>query len=254
MLRTLVASRIDYYIGTLSLLVLQVSSLVFILIAFSRKSSLAGYSKDEVMLFFAVAFTVQALVHCFTEGLWLVGPKYVLKGELDYLMVRPMSPLLQIVMGHLHSSGIINLALGVGMIAHSLRGAVADPSAGHYLLVAYYVVVGFIIQFSLILMIASLSFLHGKVTAIVSLFMALQQFLAYPLDLFPQLVIVVFTFVLPLAFSSYFPVLELIGRSHDRVSGSVPFAIQLSVVGAGLFLASLTVWSKGVSRYQSPQG
>lgn len=251
MLRTLVASRIDYYLGTVSMLLVQASSLAFLFIAFSRREHLAGYTRDEALLFFAVAFAVQGLTDCFCEGLWLVGPRYVVGGELDYLLVRPVSPLAQIVMANMHSSGVVPFLLGVALIMHAHGRVAPDATALERIALFYQVFVGFLIQFAIILALTSLSFLYGRVTALIAMLATLRQFFAYPLDIFPRAVLLVFTLVIPLAFASYFPVLEALRPGGGR---ALAFSLEVTALALVALAAALHCWNRGVMRYQSAQG
>jgi len=254
LLKSLVASRIDYYVGTLSLLILQASSLVFLFIAFSRRNELAGYTRDEALLFFAVAFTIQAIVQCTCEGLWLLGPKYVVQGDLDHVLTRPVPPLLLITMAHLHGSGLIHALFGAGLIAHTLNRVAPEASLASWGLIVYAVIAGSLIQFSLILAISSLSFLHGKVISLLAILQTLQQFLSYPLDIFPRLVVLVLTFVVPIAYTSYYPVLSLIRLSSDPSPVILAFIVELTGVTILCLAVSWSTWRWGLSHYQSASG
>ncbi len=55
----------------------------------------------------------------------------------------------------------------------------------------------------------------------------------------------------PLAFASYFPVLEALG---PRGGGALAFSFEATAVALVTLAAALHCWNRGVMRYQSAQG
>lgn len=251
--RSLVASRFDYYLGTAAMLVLQGVTLLLLHIAYARRVTLAGFSRDEATLIFGLSFTAQALTHIVAEGLWLLGPRYVEQGNLDYLLLRPVGALFQLVLGHLHSSGVVNLGLGLWLILRSLdRIGGLTPATLPFL--AWFIAAGFAINLALVLALASLAFRHGRVNSLIALFTTLHRFLAYPLEIFPAFVFAGLTFVVPLAFTSYFPALSLLDAARGDHTRAWRFALDLGAVAVLALAGGLLAWRRGLAAYRSPGG
>lgn len=75
----------------------------------------------------------------------------------------------------------------------------------------------------------------------------------YPLSILPGLVQGLFTFLLPLAFVAYFPVLVLLGIAPERGLMSV-LAHWSPAVGFVLFFLAHRVWTWSLRHYQSVGG
>ena len=202
------------------------------------------------MLFFGMAFSIQALIHCFCEGLWLVGPRYILQGNMDYHLIRPFSALFLILMGHMHSSGLINLGFGIFFLRIAL--GILDISVGWYggLILAAHMFFGFLISFSFLLVLASLAFYLQRVTSLLRVFLSFQQLLTYPLDLFPSFFLMIFTFVLPASFVSFFPLIHFL----DPASSPGGFFLPQATVASGSLALGLVCWNKGLRGYQGSAG
>jgi len=75
----------------------------------------------------------------------------------------------------------------------------------------------------------------------------------YPLSILPALLRGVFTFVLPVAFVAYLPVLVLLGKASAHGAGY--WLAHLSpAVGLLLFLLAKRLWNWNLNHYQSAGG
>lgn len=76
-----------------------------------------------------------------------------------------------------------------------------------------------------------------------------RQLISYPMDIYGGMLRKTFTYLIPAAFLSYFPVLHLLGRPlPDGLPGWVAYLSP--VVGPIMLALAFTFWKVGVSHYQ----
>jgi len=77
-----------------------------------------------------------------------------------------------------------------------------------------------------------------------------QFMTSYPMHIYQQWLVSLFTFVIPLAFINYYPSLFLLDK-RDPLGLPAWTSFLSPVVALAAFVASLTVWRAGVRHYQS---
>jgi ABC-2 type transport system permease protein len=143
------------------------------------------------------------------------------------------------------------VACGLAILAIAARTAQVPITPGNAAVAAGAVLGGALIWFSLMWMVATLSFWRtrtGKLQDIVQ--SGGRELVTYPLGIYPSGVRLLLNFVLPLALITYYPAQRLLGRSPD--AALVPL-LSLAALPAGLFLLLLAAlfWRKGLQHYQS---
>jgi hypothetical protein len=83
--------------ATLSPVVYTLSFLLFISVVFQNVSSIAGYSKDEMLFLFFVGQLSFYSFSFWSEG-GVIIEKYVNNGNLDYILTRPVSSIFFVTM------------------------------------------------------------------------------------------------------------------------------------------------------------
>ena len=75
------------------------------------------------MLFiWGLAETCTGLYFVLFQGLWVANQRYVIQGDLDRVMLRPLNPYLQILLDNLKPEDIGVTILGGAMMAYALQG------------------------------------------------------------------------------------------------------------------------------------
>lgn len=74
--------------------------------------------------------------------------------------------------------------------------------------------------------------------------------MSYPMHIFPRAIRLLFTFVVPAIFLSYFPMTYILNKPYAlNAPGFVPFLAPW--IAVGLFWLSLRFWHFGIKNYQS---
>ena len=245
-LRTSLEYEADFWIGIVGVALTHGSGFVFIWAIFQRVPAVDGWSLWQIAFLYALSVIPRGLVELLCDGQWTLR-RMVNRGEFDRLLVRPISPALQVItqISSIHGLGSVllggtillraiselDLAWGVwqsGFLALTLLGSVVLLGSVNF---------------------ASncIAFWDGSANSAFP-FLAQQalEFAKFPISLYGQLLRLLLTWVLPFAFMSYYPGLVLLGRSEQArwLGYGAPLA------GLVMALLAAVVWRRGLLRYQ----
>jgi ABC-2 type transport system permease protein len=236
----------DFWIGMLGSAALHGAGVIFIAAFFSQIPEVDGWNAWEVGLLYSLALIPRGFCELFCDGPWMLRTS-VNRGEFDRLLVRPVSPALQMACSivSLHGFGQLGLGLTVFFVANTQLNI--DWSAGK---------IGFLLMILLssVVMLAAINFLVNLIgfwepsaqSAIPTFGAMLIDVAKFPLTVFPPVLQGLIVVVLPYAFITWFPALVLLDRPSDwKWLGYLAPLATLWMVVVTSFL-----WRRGINRYQ----
>jgi ABC-2 type transport system permease protein len=244
--KTRLAYRGDVLAGLLSATLLSVVGPVFLVTLFANVPHLHGWTGPEVLFVWGFADTVAGLFYVVFAGLYDLNRRYILGGELDRLLVRPVDAYTQLLIDNLAFEELPVVLLGALIMAMATRWGLVLPEPWRLLLLPVWLVGSLATLGGIVTAVSSLGFhLHHRGTA-VGLVLQLATLTRYPLDLFGRPLQLVLTFVLPMGFAGFYGAAFFLPREDFRlVGGLVP------VVGAVSLAAGYGAFRVGLRRYTS---
>lgn len=242
--------RASFWLAAVGNVAVTLGDFVAIAVFFNRVPQLAGWSLGEVAMIYGLAFAAFGLAETFARGFDLFY-RQILQGSFDRILTRPLSAFFQVLSTDLPLQKVGRFIQGAavfGIAAHSV-GVHWTLSKALVLLVT--VPSGTVIFFSIFIIGGAASFWTVQANEAVNIFTnGGVTMLSYPMDIYHVPLRHFVTFVIPLAFVSYYPCLYLLDRPDPL--GFPPWIAFLAPLAALLFasLASL-IWSIGVRRYTS---
>jgi len=237
--------RADFLVQVSSDLVLQAVNLVFIAVVFTRVQALAGWLFDEVLFIYGFFLIPFALFNASFAVLSDVGGRYVVGGELDRVLTRPMNALLQVQLELLRPQALNGVVLGVVVMAIAsarlqLTWTLLDVLAMMSATLGAWLVYG-----GVYVTVASLTFwTQDGGAGFFPIAYNTIQFGRYPLSIYPAAVQFLLTFVLPYAFIAFLPAAGVLRPEFSWLGWlTLP-------VGAVVFAVGLLVWGRGLARYE----
>ncbi len=237
----------DFWIGIVGMALTQAAGLVFIWAVFQRIPQVGGWSLWEIALLYALVTISRGLVEIFCDGPWELR-RMVNQGEFDRILVRPLSPALQVItqLASIHGIGEVLLGLAITARAVAELRLVWMPWQYGFLLIT--LLSGVVLMGSINYVTNCIAFWEPAATgAFPYLVYNLAEFARYPLTLYGRLVQLVTTWVLPLAFVSYYPGAILLSKPIPQAW----LGYLAPVAAAGAALIAALVWRAGLTRYQS---
>ncbi|MDM5337692.1 ABC-2 family transporter protein [Fictibacillus enclensis] len=174
--------------------------------------------------------------------------KYMIEGEFDSLLIRPVSPLVLLLSKNLDLSRIGGALQGMIIIALSLYHVSHTHSITLLLIYLPVILVcGWVISFSLALVTATIAFWTQRIKDFQT-FTLYAPFNAanYPMNIYPGWLKFIFFTVIPVAFINYVPMLFLLNKS-----GNIYYLLLPVLVALLFFYLALAFWNFGIRFYHS---
>ncbi len=239
------AYRADFFVTVLGDALLAAVGLVFLDTLFDHVEALGAYTAAEVLFCWGFAETAVGVFFVLFSGLWSLNQRYIVGGELDRVLLRPVDPYLQILLDNVSWEDLPIALLGAAVMAYAAPGLGPVP-AWHWAMLPVLVLAGAGVLGGLLTAVSSAGFhLHHRGTA-VGLVFQLSTFTRYPIDLFAAPLRYLLTFALPLGFAGFYPASFLMNRPEWHA-----YALAQPLVGAGALAVGYAAFRFGLTRYAS---
>lgn len=242
-LKILTRFRADFILLILSGSLTQTLGVIFILTIFNRIPSIDGWNLQEILLIFSIVYVVEGLVSIFFDGLWSLT-SVINSGEFDRILLRPISPMIQIATLGFGSQGIGNSLIGIVLLCYSMV-SLDILNIWNIFLVFIFIITGVVIRVSINYCVATISFWTKNGNPLMIANYTLSEFSKYPMSIFSLPLQALITIV-PYAFISYVPTIFLLKKEGSIFLISVyPVMIIYSVYFMFMF------FSRAIKRYES---
>lgn len=241
--KILMEYRVNFLIGATSTVFVQGAGLLTIWVVMRQIPSLNGWSLEEVLLIYGLVTLAKSINHMFADNLWTIGQQYIRTGNFDRFLVRPIDPLFHLLADRFCHDGIGNFLVGLVLVigAGGPLGVFDAPIKIVYLVVA--VVSGGVIFIALNLITCVSAFWLMDSVPLMRTVFDNHMFAQYPLTIYPRAVNVILTWLIPYAFTSFYPATFLLGRDTSLVVWLGP------LVAAGLLFLGYQLWQLGLRHY-----
>jgi len=244
-IKRLVHYRLDFAIGVLSFVFVQLSGILLITLVFQQITELNGYTFEQMVFFYGFFQLPRGLDHLITDNIWLI-PNKIRKGELDRHLLRPIDPLFQIVAERFQHEALGELLIGGLLIAITYPSLGITPTPWMVLLILVLIIIGALIYTSIKLLTASISFWTMNSLQVMVTVYNISDFAKYPITIFPTMIQTFITYIVPFAFVSFFPASVLLNQANG-LSILLQSSIALVIIGSLAWF----VWNLGLNGYES---
>lgn len=221
-----------------------------ILIMFSHVDALGGFSLHEVVIFYGTSATSLGIADLLLGSFDRIGTR-VRDGTMDAMLVRPVPALAQVAADRFALRRLGRIGQSVAVLGWGLTGAELEWSPLTVLLLVTTVLSGSAIFGAVYVLGGAFQFFAQDAAEVQNSFTyGGATMLEYPPTIFAKDLVRGVTFIVPLAFVNWLPMLRMLGRDDPlRLPGWVDFAgpavAALCCVAAGL------AWRAGLRAYRS---
>lgn len=237
--------RADFLVQVSSDILLQAVNLAFLAIVFTRVDALGGWSFEEVLFIYGFSLVPFALFNASFAALSSLGGRYVVGGELDRILTRPINALLQVQLELLRPQSLNGIILGIIVMAIASARMQLTWTPQDVLAMTSATIGAWLVYGGVFITVASLTFwTQDRGSGFFPIAYNTIQFGRYPLNIYPAIVQFLLTFVLPYAFIAFLPAAGVLRTNYTWLGWlTLP-------VGMTVFALSLLVWKQGLARYE----
>ena len=215
---------------------------------FSGFTQIKGYSYSDVLLCFAVMQLSFAVAECVGGGLQNFSGM-VKKGEFDRVLLRPCSPILQILGSRFELGRLGPIISALLMLMIGIKSSEICWNFSRAVTLLAMIAGGILLFIGIFLLGATICFFSVEDTSLINvLTYGAKEHGKYPLDIYGKGVLRLCTFVIPYTLVQYYPLQFLLGRTEN---------VRYAICPAGVLVflgVCYGAWRLGVRRYGSCGG
>ncbi len=243
-LKSALTYRASFLLSCLGTLLGTVNVFLGVVFLLNRFGSIGGYTLPQLALCFGVILLATSLAECFARGLDAF-PRVLAQAQFDRLLVRPRGLLFQLLCQDMRPNMLPRLLQGVVMLVWAVQAGAVRWTAAKVLVLLLMIGCGAGIFFGLFLVNAALCFFTTEGLEVMNIFTdGPREYGKYPFGIYGKPVLLVLTFLVPLALVQHWPLQYLLDRGPGWY-GALPIASLL------FLLPCLGLWRLGVRHYRS---
>lgn len=215
----------------------------FLIILIGRTKTLAGYSFQQVLIFFLTFNIIDTVVQLIFREVYRFRP-LVISGDFDLILEKPVNPLFRVMAGGADALDLIMLIpfIIILLIIASQAGFLTFINIFLFLI---FIINSFLIATAFHVFVVSAVLLTMEVDQAIMIYRDISSLGRLPIDLYREPIRFIMTFVIPIAAMMTFPAKALMGLfTFQGIIYSFFFAIVL-------LWASLKIWHKALREYSS---
>ena len=240
--RELEVYSLDFLFGIFAKLLEYAAEILALFFIFELVPEINGWDKYQVFFIFGLNLVGFALWSCFFINT-ITLPYYIQRGEFDRFLVRPVPPLLQIMLDGFDDDSWGDLVTGLAVLIY----AWVKLGVGLWCLpiVILAVVSGCFIYAGISILLSTVSFFTIAQADVADFTMQIKEIAKYPMTVYPKVLQFIFTFIFPVAFVAFLPVRVIMGDM------GLPWAVLIPVIAGVFYWLSKKVWQIGLRHYGS---
>jgi len=222
--------------------------LIQMLLLTSRSNNSFGWSRDEILLFTGIFSTIISIFHMFITPNFEMLSRNINLGKLDHMLLKPLDSQFLSSVWLVNYATFIRLILSIvftGYFLNRLSFSLTILNVGFYLIL---LLLGFVVLYSLWLLVISLLFWFTRLTNIVELMFSITGMSRFPGEMFSQFSRLLFFLIFPILFIVFVPTKIFLGRYQFN---DLPFLIFIAIV---MSYGSRKFWLFALKHYTSAGG
>ncbi|MEZ4868757.1 MAG: ABC-2 family transporter protein [Caldilineaceae bacterium] len=242
-----VAYRVNFFISLMHTLIGVSTGILSLVIIFNQVETVQGWDFPSTLVLLGIYLTLDALRNLF------IGPSLnalaglggaIWLGTFDFTLLRPVSIQFMATFQRWNLLAMLDLLVGLGVLVIAMGQMGQTLAWRNLLLFLVTLSAGLFILYSLLLLFASLLF-WSPGFLFTWIFSDIFPLARYPVELYPNWLRLVLTWVLPVGLITTVPATAL--------NGSVTWPLLLGAVGVAvaLFIGASALFQGGLRRYAS---
>ena len=217
-------------------------TLLLLLIIKSQVKYFAGYTTDQLVVFFLTFQLIDVISQVMYRGVYVFGQK-IRTGEFDFSLLKPISPLFQALTSKVDVNDVIFLGPVLLVSFYLFKSLEIDPTWIN--LVGYLILMvnGLLIATAVHILILAAGIFMTDIDSLIWLYRDLGRLGQFPIKIYPEMLGFILTFLIPIGLMITVPAEVLIG-----VSPSQSLLVTM-VIGGGSLIFSWQLWRLALKKY-----
>lgn len=243
--KTLLEYKKSFIFSIIGQIISSFFSLISIYFLFNKFGNIEGFTFENVLICFIVSYVGFSAAECFFRGFDQFD-KMISNGEFDRILTRPRGLIFQVLASKIEFEKLGKLIAAFLTLIILLYANPELLKLDKIITIILMILGTIIIYASLFIMKGGICFFTTQSLEIMNIFTdGARDLTQYPLSIFHKYIRNFFTYILPLAFVNYFPLLYVIGKAENKIYMICPIISILFIIPCYI------VWKIGVKKYKS---
>jgi len=226
--------RTNFFMGIFEMLLVVGTSLAAVLVIFSHTGSLNGWSLPQMVALTGVYYLVQGGVNIVFSPSFERLMEHVRQGTLDFTLLKPASAQFLVSTRHLSLVRVVDLFMGVGVMAAGLVMLGNSLSLGSVLVFIVTLCAGIACVYALLLTLVTLAFWFVRIENLLAIFWAFTDAGRFPIDVYPGWLRLTLATVVPIGIAVTVPA--------EAISGRLSPESLLTMLAGTIFAVGFATW------------
>lgn len=243
-LRSAMTYRASFFLSCLGHLLITTNVFLSVVFLMERFESIGGYTLPQLSLCYAVILAATSLAECFARG-FDAFHRMLADARFDRILLRPRSVLFQVLCQDMRPAMLARVLQAAVMLVWAIAGGAVVWTPAKALVLALMILCGAAVFFGLFLVNACICFFTLEHLETMNIFLdGPREYGKYPFGIYGKPVLLILTFLVPLALVQHWPLQYLFDRGPVWY-GLLPPAALLFLIPCAL------LWRLGVRHYRS---
>lgn len=212
--------------------------------------SINGWDYGHLAFLYGLSVISHALSMIFFVDGWFMG-WWVLEGDFDRLLTRPMSVVYQFFFTNINIMGITDLVPGFIVFIYGCNKIGFKVTLSSIALIAVLLIGATLIRGGIYIIMGTTSFwTRSAVDFGVFTQEIFDKTTMYPISMYPEAFQFILTYIIPIGWVSFYPISGMLGVEGGGALGNISVWITLGV-GIAVILISAAVFKMGLKKYES---
>lgn len=235
--------RVDFIISTLGMILTNVSGFVAFYVIFNNFMAIGKWNYYELLFFYGFSLIALTPVQCIFDNNWNLR-SYVYNGDFIKYCFRPINIFFYFQSEVFDVKGMGQFVFGILTLIYSWSKLGIETTVLEIIKLMIFLVTASLFMIGIMNIAAATCFwliYSGYIMVIAS---KVKDYARYPTTIFNPFFRFIFTFVIPIAFISFYPSLVILRP------GDTPVISWFSpILGVIFFYISYKIWMRGATKY-----
>ncbi len=245
LLKSQMQYKASFFMTFIGQFLVSFTSFLGIYFMFDRFNLVNGFTFSQILICFSIVLMSFSSAELIFRGFDLF-PRLIRNGELDRIIIRPRSIVFQVLTSTLEFARLGRFLQAIFMLTYAIATSGVIWSVDKILTLIFMLIGGFVTFSALFILYAGVSFFTIEGIEFMNIFIyGATEFGRYPLSIYGETVLKIFTFVVPIALFQYYPFMYLIGHSENIIYMFLPLVAMIYIFPCYGFFRF------GLSKYKS---
>jgi ABC-2 type transport system permease protein len=237
--------RLDFFFKIFMDVAYYSVNILFFKVIFLHTSFLGGWSQEQMMIFVSTYILIDAIsMTVFSTNMWWL-PYHINRGDLDYHLIRPVSPLFFLSLKEFSANSFVNLLMALAIFIYTILNYPHSYEAFDLILLTGLILNGALLYYCCQMLMILPVFWTQSARGFMDLFYSIGIAMERPDKIFTGWRRFIFTFIIPFSLIASFPAKLFIEKFNW------PTFLHLIGVSALFWMIMLSIWKKGLKTYSS---